>query len=58
MSVGDTTGDVSIVLPPGSYRLDAHSTFGDVGGNVPDDPSSAHTITATSTAGDITVSAG
>jgi hypothetical protein len=29
-----------------------------VGGNVLDDPSSAHTITATSAAGDITVSAG
>jgi hypothetical protein len=57
VQVSDDSGDVTLVLPPGStaYRVVAHSSSGSTTVRVPTDPSSPHVITVTDQSGDITI---
>jgi hypothetical protein len=57
VQVSADSGDVTLVLPPGStaYRVVAHSSSGSTAVLVPKDLSSTHVITVTDQSGDITI---
>ncbi|MEU5207962.1 DUF4097 family beta strand repeat-containing protein [Streptomyces sp. NPDC020742] len=48
-------GDVTIRLPKGSYAVDASTSGGDSKVSVPNDPHSAHKVTAHTSGGDVSV---
>ncbi len=56
LSAESSAGDVDIVVPDAVYRLDATTSAGDVdSGGIRTDPDSPRTISAHSSAGDVTV---
>jgi hypothetical protein len=58
LSAESSAGDVDIVVPDAVYRLDATTSAGDVdSGGIRTDPDSPRTISAHSSAGDVTVAA-
>lgn len=55
LAVQTTAGDVELRLPTGPYRVEAETTAGDVDVRVEVDDAAELVVTATTTAGDITV---
>jgi hypothetical protein len=55
--VTDSSGNITIVLPPGTtaYRVNAHTDSGSTHIRVPTSPDSPFVITATTDSGDITI---
>jgi DUF4097 and DUF4098 domain-containing protein YvlB len=49
------SGDVQLRVPPGSYRVEAHSTSGHRDVAIPDDPSGTYTLDVSTGSGDITI---
>ena len=58
VTVTDSFGNITLVLPPGTarYRVEARTTFGGRVVSVPQAPSAPNVITATNGNGDITIS--
>lgn len=52
-----SSGDVTITVPSGSYRVDTSSGSGDRRIGIADDPSAQHTISAVTSSGDVRISA-
>jgi Putative adhesin len=57
VQVSDSSGDVTLVLPPGGtrYRVHASTVSGDRAVSVPTSSASRHVITVTSSSGDISI---
>ncbi len=52
-----SSGDVTIIVPSGSYRVNTGSGSGDRRIGIADDPSAQHTISATTSSGDVQIKA-
>ncbi|MGH3622249.1 MAG: DUF4097 family beta strand repeat-containing protein [Sciscionella sp.] len=51
-----SSGNVTVRVPAGAYRVNAHASSGDEQVDIPTDPSAAHTLELTASSGDIEVS--
>jgi hypothetical protein len=57
VTVTDSFGDITLVLPPGSatYRVATRNSFGSTTVSVPQSPTAGNVITASNNSGNITI---
>lgn len=55
VSIKTAAGDVRLVLPPGEYQINAHSSMGDVVSAFPNSPNAERVIDLKASAGDVTI---